>query len=106
MYRKIILTVGAFVVLQASPTLIAQNPAPAAGAPGQAPGQGGAPRGGRGGPALPANQPAPRDDARHKGFLEIAERGNIELLFVGDSITDWFSNPRGQAQAPAAGLEV
>jgi len=68
--------------------------------------QGGPPRGGRGGPALPANQPAPRDDNRHKGFLEIAERGNIELLFVGDSITDWFSNPRGQAQAPAAGLEV
>src|SRR5439155_23497272 len=27
-----------------------------------------------------------------------------ELLFVGDSITDWFSNPRGGQ--PAAGLEV
>jgi lysophospholipase L1-like esterase len=83
--------------------LIAQNPVPSpAGA--QAPG--GPPRGGRGGPALPANQPAPRDDNRHKAFLEIAQRGNIDLLFVGDSITDWFSNPRGQAQTPAPGLEV
>jgi lysophospholipase L1-like esterase len=80
--------------------LIAQNPAPA---PGGTPAPGGPPRG-RGGPALPANQPAPRDDNRHKGFLEIAQRGNIDLLFVGDSITDWFANPRGQNQAP--GLEV
>jgi lysophospholipase L1-like esterase len=54
--------------------------------------QGAVSRGGRGGPALPANQPAPRDDNRHKGFVEIAHRDNIELLFVGDSITDWFSN--------------
>ena len=58
----------------------------------------------RGGPARPANQPAARDDARHKAFLEIAQRGNIDLLFVGDSITDWFANPRGQN--PATGLEV
>jgi lysophospholipase L1-like esterase len=79
---------------------IAQNPpAPAAGA--QAPG--GPQRGGRG-PSGPANQPSPRDDARHKGFLEIAQRGNIDLLFVGDSITDWFANPRGGNPAP--GLEV
>jgi lysophospholipase L1-like esterase len=32
----------------------------------------------------PATQPTPRDDNRHKGFLEIAGRGNIDLLFVGD----------------------
>src|SRR5262245_9772980 len=80
--------------------LIAQTPSPA---PGGAQAPGGPPRG-RGGPALPANQPAPRDDNRHKGFLEIAQRGNIDLLFVGDSITDWFANPRGQNPAP--GLEV
>ena len=81
--------------------LSAQAAAPAAG--GQAPA--GAQRGGRGGPALPANQPAPPfNENRHKGFLEIAQRGNIDLLFVGDSITDWFSNPRGQNPAP--GLEV
>src|SRR5262245_33784328 len=76
--------------------LIAQNPAaPAAG--GQGPG--GPPRG-RGGPALPANIPAPRDDNRHKSFVEIAQHGNIDLLFVGDSITDWFSNaPRATGLA-------
>ena len=51
----------------------------------------------RGGPLLPANQPAPRNDARHRTFLEIAQGGNIELLFVGDSITDWFSNRRGNS---------
>src|SRR5215831_1144815 len=85
-------------LLLVSTSLVAQNPT--------APTPGGPPRGGRGGPALPANQPAPRDDNRHKGFLEIAQRGNIDLLFVGDSITDWFSNPRGPAQTPAAGLDV
>jgi lysophospholipase L1-like esterase len=79
--------------------VLAQDPAIPAGGPPQgaagaqagAPGgRGGAPRG-RGGPALPANQPAARDDARHKGFVEIAQRGNIDLLWVGDSITDWWA---------------
>ena len=100
MHRKLFVVLFLLLV----PTfLVAQNSTAPASPPQL---QGGPPRGGRGGPALPANQPAPRDDNRHKGFLEIAVRGNIELLFVGDSITDWFSNPRGQAQAPAAGLEV
>lgn len=84
----------------------AQNPpAPAAGA--QAPA--GPARGGRGGPASPANVPLPRDDARHQSFVEIARKGDIDLLFVGDSITDWFYWPRGArggAAAPATGLEV
>ena len=89
----------AILVLTLPALLNAQNPpAPAAG---QAPG--GAPRGQRG-PAAPANQPFARDDARHKGFLEIAQKGNIDLLFVGDSITDWFSNPFRGGAAP--GLEV
>src|SRR5688572_13096738 len=92
----LILILPAFLQAQNPPA-----PAPAAGA--QAPGGGGA-RGGRGGPPTPANQPQARDDARHKGFLEIAQKGNIDLLFVGDSITDWFSNPRGQN--PATGIEV
>src|SRR5215510_7175668 len=78
--------------------LIAQNP-PTASAGAQ-----GGPQRGFGGPPSPANQPLARDDARHKGFLEIAKRGDIGLLFVGDSITDWFSNPRGTN--PATGLEV
>ena len=90
----------AILVLTLPALLNAQNPpAPAAGA--QVPG--GAPRGARG-PAAPANQPFARDDARHKGFLEIAQKGNIDLLFVGDSITDWFSNAFRGGAAP--GLEV
>lgn len=91
----------AVLVLVLFPVIsIAQNPTvPTQGAPAQR----GA-RGGRGGPALPANQPAPRDDNRHKSFVEIAQRGNIDLLFVGDSITDWFSNPFRGGAAP--GLEV
>src|SRR5262245_25244120 len=99
--RRKLFTVLFFLLAPTS--LVAQNPAAPA-APAQT--QAGPPRAGRGGAALPANQPAPRDDNRHKGFLEIAQRGNIDLLFVGDSITDWFSNPRGQAQTSAAGLEV
>ena len=89
----------AFLVLLALPALsMGQNPAPpAAGADAQR-------GGGRGGPALPANQPAPRDDNRHKGFVEIAQRGNIDLLFVGDSITDWWANPL--RDRPATGLPV
>jgi lysophospholipase L1-like esterase len=90
----------AIVVLIVPALLNAQNP-PAPGAGAQAPAGPG--RGARG-PAAPANQPLARDDARHKGFVEIAQKGNIELLFVGDSITDWFSNPFRQGNAP--GLEV
>lgn len=89
------------------PTVLATQSAPAApqgaaaqgAAPGQ-PGAGQAPGGGlrgRGGPPRPANEPAARDDARHKSFVEIAQRGNIDLLFVGDSITDWWAR---------SGLEV
>jgi lysophospholipase L1-like esterase len=64
---------------------------PVAGGPGAAPAGPG--RGGRGPlPALgPATEPAPpRSEARHQGFLEVAKAGNIDLLFVGDSITDWW----------------
>ena len=31
-----------------------------------------------------------RMGARHEGFVEIAKRGNIDLLLHGDSITDWW----------------
>jgi lysophospholipase L1-like esterase len=31
-----------------------------------------------------------RVGARHEGFVEIAKRGNIDLLLHGDSITDWW----------------
>jgi N-acetylglucosamine-6-sulfatase len=94
------------LVLLAPSLLVAQNPAGAA----PAGVQGAARGGGQRGPATPANQPQARDDARHQGFLEIAKKGDIGLLFVGDSITDFFSNPRGArgggTPAPATGIEV
>ena len=89
MHRKLIIWILALVLFLPA-LLAAQAAAPQAPAA-----QGGPPRG-LGGPPSPANQPLARDDARHKGFLEIAKAGNIDLLFVGDSITDWFANPRGQ----------
>jgi lysophospholipase L1-like esterase len=103
MRRKFALLLS-ILVLTLPALLNAQNPpAPAAGA--QAPA--GPARGARGGPPSPANVPRPRDDARHQGFVEIAKKGDIELLFVGDSITDWFYWPRGRGGvAPATGLEV
>jgi lysophospholipase L1-like esterase len=32
-----------------------------------------------------------RMGARHEGFVEIAKKGDIDLLFHGDSITDWWT---------------
>lgn len=33
----------------------------------------------------------------HTNFVEIAKKGDIDLLFMGDSITDWWRNPgRGE----------
>jgi len=50
-------------------------------------------------PATPATQPRPRDDARHQCFVTVAKRGNIDLLFVGDSITDWWQmDARGRPE--------
>lgn len=83
-----------FLLLASAPVLgqVAQEPtaappvAPAA--PGAAPGPG---RGRGPAPPLgPATEPRPRDDARHQSFLEVARAGSIDLLFVGDSITDWW----------------
>jgi lysophospholipase L1-like esterase len=86
------------VTLLAWPLPAASQATPAGSqtAPAEGRGAGGGFRG-RGGPPRPANQPAPRDDARHKSFVERAQAGNIDLLFVGDSITDWWAR---------AGLEV
>jgi lysophospholipase L1-like esterase len=66
---------------------------PAAAPPPTAPPTGPAAAPGRGpppGPPIPTTQPRPRDDARHQAFLIRAQEGNIDLLFVGDSITDWW----------------
>jgi lysophospholipase L1-like esterase len=89
----------AFVLLLSPGLLLAQGQAPAAGA--QAPGAPGAAAGARGGQRGPAGPPAPanvafhneRNDARHQTFSDIAKKGGIDLLFVGDSITDWFYWP-------------
>jgi lysophospholipase L1-like esterase len=43
-----------------------------------------------------ATTPAPRDKGwvkRHEGFVEIAKKGDVDVLFLGDSITDGW---RGQ----------
>jgi lysophospholipase L1-like esterase len=79
----------------------AQAPAAGQTAPANAQAPGGAARGGRGGPALPANQPSgPLSEPRHQSFVEIAKKGNIDILFVGDSITDWwFYSRRGQSSS-------
>jgi lysophospholipase L1-like esterase len=46
-----------------------------------------------------AIDPVPRDPkwvARHEGFVQIAKKGGVDVLFLGDSITDNWRN-RGQA---------
>ena len=91
--RRFAFVLVAVVVLGfAQPVLSAIQQAPAAPQQGQQ-----APPAARP-PLGPATEPRPRDDARHQSFLEIARRGNIDLLFVGDSITDWWAQPqRGQS---------
>jgi len=97
--RRLFGVLGVVITLALTSLTYAQAvpAAPAQGGQGErgaVPGQPGAGqgRGGRGGPALPANQPAPPfNEMRHQGFVEIAKRGNIDLLWVGDSITDWWA---------------
>jgi len=83
-----------FVALLAVPAAPAAQELPAAAPAVTAPagppaGPGGRGRGPRP-PLGPATEPSPRDDARHQSFLDVAKAGNIDLLFVGDSITDWW----------------
>jgi lysophospholipase L1-like esterase len=41
----------------------------------------------------PATTPMNRDNARHKEFLAIAKKGGVEVVFIGDSITQgWGKN--------------
>jgi len=45
--------------------------------------------------------PVPRDEKimkRHQDFLEITKKGNIDVLFLGDSITDFFLRPAPQGK--------
>jgi lysophospholipase L1-like esterase len=41
--------------------------------------------------------PAPFQPQRHEAFVEIAKKGDIDCLLMGDSITDWWRN-RGAAE--------
>jgi lysophospholipase L1-like esterase len=36
--------------------------------------------------------PSIKDENRHKGFVAIAKKGNIDVVFLGDSITDGWRN--------------
>jgi len=38
----------------------------------------------------------PRFDARHQSNLEVANAGDIDVLFMGDSITDWWRTESGR----------
>ena len=38
----------------------------------------------------PTRRPCNARGPRHEGFVEIAKKGNIDLLLHGDSITDWW----------------
>src|SRR5205823_6182690 len=40
----------------------------------------------------PAAKPLNRDNERHKKFLEIAKKGDVDVLFLGDSITHGWEN--------------
>jgi lysophospholipase L1-like esterase len=97
MRRASVYLIAASLLLLSSTLLLAQAQAPAAGA-----GPGGPPAGtGQRGAPVPANVAFhnERNDTRHQAFVDIAKKGNIDLLFVGDSITDWFYWPRGNAEA-------
>jgi lysophospholipase L1-like esterase len=98
MRRASVYLIAASLLLLLSSTLLpAQGQAPARGA---APG-GPPPGAGQRGAPAPANVPFhnERNDMRHQTFVDIAKKGNIDLLFVGDSITDWFYWPRGNGEA-------
>ena len=38
---------------------------------------------------------SPRFEAKHQSNLEVARAGDIDVLFMGDSITDWWRNETG-----------
>src|SRR5258705_9311143 len=102
MRRTLVYLNAAFVLLLSPALLLAQAPAGAAAA-------GGPPAGsGQRGAPVPANVAFhnERNDTRHQGFVDIAKKGHIDLLFVGDSITDWFSSSlRGRESTGGNELE-
>ena len=51
--------------------------------------------------AIAPVQTGPRSNARHDPFVETAKTGDFDILFAGDSITDWW-----QQAAPNGGTDV
>src|SRR5690349_15529055 len=54
-----------------------------------------------------AIRPAPREPGwmrRHDGFVEIAKKGGVDVLFLGDSITDFWR--RDQTEKQVGGKKV
>ena len=96
MHRKFVLAAAAIAWLAAPLDGWAQQPAtaPAPAAPVQTPPAATAAPARAPQPITPATEPRPRDDARHQSFLQVAKAGDIDLLFVGDSITDWWRQPQ------------
>ncbi len=51
-----------------------------------------------------AVEPSKKDENRHKGFVDIAKKGHIDVVFLGDSITDAWG---GEGHRPnSSGSEV
>ena len=46
----------------------------------------------------PATTPTTRDVPRHKQFLAIAKKGGVEVVFIGDSITEGWGNKGGASE--------
>jgi beta-glucosidase len=49
--------------------------------------------------AIAPVQTAPRTTERHNGFVETAKNGDFDILFEGDSITDWWQLTQAQGGA-------
>ena len=85
MRRASVYLIAASLLLLSPALLLAQAPAsaPAAGIPPVGAGQRGAP--------APANVAFhnERNDARHQTFVDIAKKGNIDLLFVNTCFNSW-----------------
>jgi len=52
----------------------------------------------RANPAIAPVQTQVRNTQRHDGFVEIAKKGDFDILFEGDSITDWWQQSGVEAQ--------
>jgi lysophospholipase L1-like esterase len=57
----------------------------------------------RANPAIVAAQSQVRNDQRHNAFVETAKTGDFDILFEGDSITDWWQ--QGAAQGGGADVQ-